>query len=340
MISVLQAVFKHRDEEFTGGFSEANLLGEGGFGCVYRGALLTGEDVAVKRLKVRSEQGECEFLTEVAILSRVHHKHVMSLVGHCTEGAERILVYELVPNKTLKFHLHGEGQPTLDWPTRLKIAVGCAKGLAYLHGDCRHKIIHRDIKAGNILLDSEFEAKIADFGLAKCTSDANSHVSTNVKGTFGYLDPEYFSSGKLTEKSDIFSFGVVLLELISGHRPRGLVAWARPLLTRALEDGNFGILVDPNLQNNYDTREMARMVGCADACVRNLAAHRTTMIKIVRALEGDLPLSKLNDGFTICHGSSSNKGPSCQTTRDLEMGSMKRYRQGFSGGSQAHISWP
>ncbi|KAL3747496.1 hypothetical protein ACJRO7_016307 [Eucalyptus globulus] len=288
-------------KEFTDGFS--NFLGEGGFGHVYRGVLPTGRDVAVKRLKVGSGQGEREFLTEVEIISRVHHKHVVSLVGYCTTGSERILVYELVTNNTLEFHLHGEGQ-NLDWPTRLKIALGFAEGIAYLHEDRALKIIHRDIKAANILLDSEYEPKIADFGLAKCISESKNHVSTEVKGTFGYLAPEYVLTGKLTEKSDIYSFGVVLLELITGRKPwgsvensMGLIDWARPQLTRALEDGEFNLLVDPKLQNHYDNNEMARMVACAAACVRQSAGRRPKMSKIVLALKGDLPLSDLNDGI-------------------------------------------
>ncbi|KAK3439185.1 hypothetical protein EUGRSUZ_C03826 [Eucalyptus grandis] len=294
-------------EKSTDGFSEANLLGEGGFGHVYRGVLSTGKDVAVKRLKVGSGQGEREFLTEVEIISRVHHKHVVSLVGYCTAGSERILVYELVPNKTLEFHLHGEGQPTLDWPTRLKIAFGAAEGLAYLHEGCDPNIIHRDIKATNILVDHEFKAKIADFGIAKVTSNANSHVSTNVKGSIGYLDPEYFSSRNPTEKSDVFSFGVVLWELITGRRPVGLVDWVRPQLTRYLEDGNFDSLVDPGLQN-YDPDEMARMVQCAAACVHPSGERRPKMSKIVRDVEGDPPLSDLNGGMKRGPGNRQTRG--------------------------------
>ncbi|XVE70419.1 hypothetical protein DITRI_Ditri10aG0071300 [Diplodiscus trichospermus] len=205
----------------TDGFSNANLLGQGGFGYVHRGVLPNGKEVAVKQLKAGSGQGEREFQAEVEIISRVHHKHLVSLVGYCISGTTRMLVYEFVPNNTLEFHLHGKGRPTMYWPTRMKIALGSAKGLAYLHEDCHPKIIHRDIKAANILLDFKFEAKVADFGLAKFSSDVNTHVSTRVMGTFGYLAPEYASSGKLTDKSDVFSFGVMLLELITGHRPVG-----------------------------------------------------------------------------------------------------------------------
>ncbi|KAJ9692345.1 hypothetical protein PVL29_011414 [Vitis rotundifolia] len=203
----------------TDGFSNINLLGQGGFGYVHKGVLPNGREVAIKHLKAGSGQGEREFQAEVEIISRVHHKHLVSLVGYCTTGAQRMLVYEFVPNGTLQHHLHGMGRPTMNWATRIKIALGSAKGLAYLHEDCHPKIIHRDIKAANILLDHNFEAKVADFGLAKFASDTDTHVSTRVMGTFGYLAPEYALSGKLTDKSDVFSFGVVLLELITGRRP-------------------------------------------------------------------------------------------------------------------------
>ncbi|KAI3928777.1 hypothetical protein MKW98_024378 [Papaver atlanticum] len=203
----------------TNGFSDANLLGQGGFGYVHKGVLPNGTEVAVKSLKAGSGQGEREFQAEVEIISRVHHRHLVSLVGYCMVGDKRMLVYEFVPNNTLEFHLHGKGRPTMDWSTRLKIALGSAKGLAYLHEDCHPKIIHRDIKAANILIDFKFEAQVADFGLAKIASDTNTHVSTRVMGTFGYLAPEYASSGKLSDKSDVFSFGVMLLELITGRRP-------------------------------------------------------------------------------------------------------------------------
>ncbi|KAK4777995.1 hypothetical protein SAY87_018182 [Trapa incisa] len=294
----------------TDGFTDANLLGQGGFGYVHRGTLPNGKEIAVKQLKAGSGQGEREFQAEVEIISRVHHKHLVSLVGYCITGSQRMLVYEFVPNNTLEFHLHGKGRPTMEWPKRLKIAIGSARGLAYLHEDCNPKIIHRDIKTANILLDFKFEAKVADFGLAKFTSDTNTHVSTRVMGTFGYLAPEYASSGKLTEKSDVFSFGIMLLELITGRRPvdptntfmdDSLVDWARPQLTRAMEDGKFDSLVDPRLQHDYNNDEMARMVACAAACVRYSARRRPRMSQIVRALEGDVSLSDLNEGIRPGH---------------------------------------
>ncbi|KAG2615685.1 proline-rich receptor-like protein kinase PERK1 [Panicum virgatum] len=294
----------------TDGFSDANLLGQGGFGYVHRGLLPNGKEIAVKQLKLGSGQGEREFQAEVEIISRVHHKHLVSLVGYCISGGKRLLVYEFVPNNTLEFHLHGKDRPTMEWPTRLKIALGAAKGLAYLHEDCHPKIIHRDIKASNILLDFKFEAKVADFGLAKFTTDNNTHVSTRVMGTFGYLAPEYASSGKLSEKSDVFSFGVMLLELITGRRPvdttqtymdDSLVDWARPLLMRALEDGEYDSLVDPRLGKDFNPNEMARMIACAAACVRHSARRRPRMSQVVRALEGDVSLEDLNEGVRPGH---------------------------------------
>ncbi|PHT74633.1 Proline-rich receptor-like protein kinase PERK5 [Capsicum annuum] len=283
----------------TSGFSTSNLLGEGGFGYVHKGVLPTGREIAVKQLKVGSHQGEREFQAEVETVSRVHHKHLVSLVGYCMTGIKRLLVYEFVSNRTLEYHLHEAALSCMEWASRIKIAIGSAKGLAYLHEDCNPTIIHRDIKAANILLDSNFEAKVADFGLAKFLSDSNhhnKHVSTRVVGTFGYLAPEYAQSGKASDKSDIFSFGVMLLELITGRPPiistessacSSLATWAWPLLRRVLDDGKFDTLVDPCLGKNYNSEEMANMVACAAACVRHSAWRRPRMSQVVRALEGN-----------------------------------------------------
>ncbi|XP_041006791.1 proline-rich receptor-like protein kinase PERK1 [Juglans microcarpa x Juglans regia] len=328
----------------TDGFADANLLGQGGFGYVHRGVLPNGKEVAIKQLKAGSGQGEREFQAEVEIISRVHHKHLVSLVGYCITGSKRLLVYEFVPNNTLEFHLHGKGRPTMDWPTRHKIALGSAKGLAYLHEDCHPKIIHRDIKAANILIDFKFEAKVADFGLAKFSSDTNTHVSTRVMGTFGYMAPEYASSGKLTDKSDVFSYGIMLLELITGRRPvdtthsyieDSLVDWARPLLARALEERNFDALIDPKLQNDFDPNEMASMVACAAACVRHSARRRPRMSQIVRALEGDASLSDLNEGIRPGHSTLYNSHGSSDYDTSQYNEDMKKFRK-MALGSQEY----
>ncbi|KAK3020780.1 hypothetical protein RJ639_045852 [Escallonia herrerae] len=293
--------------EATNGFSVQNLLGEGGFGCVYKGYLPDGREIAVKQLKIGGGQGEREFKAEVEIISRIHHRHLVSLVGYCISQNQRLLVYDYVSNNNLYFHLHGEGRPVLDWATRVKVAAGAARGLAYLHEDCHPRIIHRDIKSSNILLDNNLEARVSDFGLAKLALDANSHVTTRVMGTFGYMAPEYASSGKLTEKSDVFSFGVVLLELITGRKPvdasqplgdESLVEWvaerrmwgysdgdgngngdgkARPLLNHALETEEFEGLADPRLEKNFADVEMFRMIEAAAACVRHSAVKRPRM---------------------------------------------------------------
>lgn len=280
--------------QITNGFSAQNLLGEGGFGSVYKGCLADGREVAVKKLKDGGGQGEREFHAEVDIISRVHHRHLVSLVGYCISADQRLLVYDFVPNNTLHYHLHGHGVAVLEWPARVKIAAGSARGIAYLHEDCHPRIIHRDIKSSNILLDNNFEALVADFGLARLAMDACTHVTTRVMGTFGYLAPEYASSGKLTERSDVFSFGVVLLELITGRKPvdaskplgdESLVEWARPLLTQALETGNPGELVDVRLNKNYNEVEMFRMIEAAAACIRHSASRRPKMSQVVRVLD-------------------------------------------------------
>ncbi|KAK4378356.1 hypothetical protein RND71_000218 [Anisodus tanguticus] len=303
----------------TGGFVKENLLGQGGFGYVHKGVLPNGKDIAVKSLKSNSGQGEREFQAEVEIISRVHHRHLVSLVGYCIAGSQRMLVYEFVANSTLEYHLHGPGRRPMDFNTRHKIALGAAKGFAYLHEDCHPKIIHRDIKTANILLDENFEAKVADFGLAKLSSDNHTHVSTRIMGTFGYLAPEYASSGKLTEKSDVYSYGVMLLELITGRRPIDmnddddtLVEWARPILIRATEGGDYDELIDPRLEGNFDAQQMLCMVACAAATIRHSAKRRPKMSQVVRALEDDVTLDDLNEGGKLGHSATLSSGGSSE----------------------------
>ncbi|XP_021718255.1 proline-rich receptor-like protein kinase PERK9 [Chenopodium quinoa] len=321
----------------TSGFSDEKVLGEGGFGRVYKGLLSDGRVIAVKQLKVGGGQGEREFKAEVEIISRIHHRHLVSLVGYCILENKRLLVYEYVPNNTLHYHLHckGEERPVLDWATRIKISMGAARGITYLHEDCHPRIIHRDIKSTNILLDNNYESRVADFGLAKLAMDAETHVSTRVMGTFGYMAPEYATSGKLTEKSDVYSFGVVLLELITGRKPvdetqplgdESLVEWARPLLVHALETGELEGLVDQRLEKNYIESEMLRMIEAAAACVRHSSVKRPRMGLVLRALSmsdsGDL-----SNGLRV---GESQLYDSAQQSAEIRW----FRRMAFGGGSQ------
>ncbi|XP_059642058.1 proline-rich receptor-like protein kinase PERK1 [Cornus florida] len=324
----------------TNDFSADNFLGQGGFGCVYKGVLPKVKEVAIKKLKFGSQQGDREFRAEIETISRLHHKHLVFLAGYCISGTHRLLVYQFVPNKTLKFHLHEKDSPPLKWEMRMKIALGSAKGLTYLHEDCDPKIIHRDIKSANILLDYSFEAKVADFGLARFNSDTQTHLSIAAAGTKGYIAPEC-SNGKITEKSDVYSFGVVLLELITGRQPTGeeaqyIVDWAKPLLTKALEDNNFDTLADPRLQKDYNSVEMARMVTCAATCLRHSAQHRPRMSQIVRALEVNVSLDDLSEG--IRPGHSITFSTSHESTDYVKAEDSKKFRKMASGSQERGAS--
>ncbi|CAH8257722.1 unnamed protein product [Arabidopsis lyrata] len=312
--------------DITEGFSKQNILGEGGFGYVYKGKLNDGKLVAVKQLKVGSRQGDREFKAEVEIISRVHHRHLVSLVGYCISDSERLLIYEYVPNQTLEHHLHGKGRPVLEWARRVRIAIGSAKGLAYLHEDCHPKIIHRDIKSANILLDDEFEVQVADFGLAKLNDTTQTHVSTRVMGTLGYLAPEYAQSGNLTDRSDVFSFGVVLLELITGRKPvdqyqpmgeESLVEWARPLLDKAIETGDFSELVDRRLEKNYVEKEVFRMIETAAACVRHSGPKRPRMVQVLRALDSEGDMGDISNGRKVGQSSGYESGQTKVVIKDI-----------------------
>ncbi|XP_044478791.1 inactive protein kinase SELMODRAFT_444075-like [Mangifera indica] len=278
----------------TGGFSQANFLAEGGFGSVHRGVLQDGQAVAVKQHKLASSQGDLEFCSEVEVLSCAQHRNVVMLIGYCIEDRRRLLVYEYICNGSLDSHLYGRHQDPLEWPARQKIAVGAARGLRYLHEECRVGcIVHRDMRPNNILLTHDFEPLVGDFGLARWQPDGDTGVETRVIGTFGYLAPEYAQSGQITEKADVYSFGVVLVELVTGrkavdlNRPKGqqcLTEWARPLL----EEYAIDELVDPRLGNCYSEQEVYCMLHAASLCIRRDPHSRPRMSQVLRMLEGNM----------------------------------------------------
>ncbi|KAI4348351.1 hypothetical protein L6164_009085 [Bauhinia variegata] len=288
------AIFKFRElATATKNFRNESFIGQGGFGAVYKGKLeSTGQIVAVKRLDTAGIQGEKEFLVEVLMLSLLRHPNLVNMIGYCAEGDQRLLVYEYLPLGSLESHLHDlpPGAEPLPWKVRMNIAYGAALGLNYLHHEAKPAVIYRDLKSANILLDEGFHPKLSDFGLAKFgPSGDRSHVSTRVMGTHGYCAPEYATSGKLTMKSDIFSFGVLLLELITGRkalddrlgRDRYLVEWARPLFR---DRRAFSKLADPMLERNYTRHGLKMALELAFMCLREEANLRPTAGDIVLAL--------------------------------------------------------
>ncbi|PKI55701.1 hypothetical protein CRG98_023917 [Punica granatum] len=287
--------FTLRDLELaTNRFSAENVLGEGGYGVVYRGRLVNGTEVAVKKLLNNLGQAEKEFRVEVEAIGHVRHKNLVRLLGYCIEGIHRMLVYEYVNNGNLEEWLHGAMRQhgTLTWEARMKAILGTAKALAYLHEAIEPKVVHRDIKSSNILIDDEFNAKVSDFGLAKLLGSGESHITTRVMGTFGYVAPEYANSGLLNERSDIYSFGVLLLEAITGRDPVdygrpanevNLVEWLKMMVgNRRAED-----VVDPNLEVKPSTRALKRALLVALRCVDPDADKRPKMTQVVRMLEAD-----------------------------------------------------
>ncbi|KAH9625328.1 hypothetical protein KSS87_003625 [Heliosperma pusillum] len=308
-------IFNYRElATATRNFHPDTFLGEGGFGSVFKGKLLrTDEIVAVKKLNPTGIQGEKEFLVEILMLSLLRHPNLVNMIGYCAEGTQRLLVLEFMPLGSLEAHLHElfllyitvenglteilfadlqPGVEPLDWDTRMKIAAGAAKGVDYLHREAQPPVIFRDLKPSNILLDEGFHPKLSDFGLAKFGPvDNSSHVSTRVMGTQGYCAPEYAETGKLTVKSDTFSFGVVLLEIISGCKAfdmtrqggkTSLVDWALPLLHD--RRGHLK-LADPRLNGQYPVSALRKAVDVAAMCLREDAKRRPTMNEVAAAMD-------------------------------------------------------
>ncbi|KAG5248417.1 leucine-rich repeat transmembrane protein [Salix suchowensis] len=296
----------------TYNFTESNEIGSGGYGKVYRGILSDGQVVAIKRAQRGSMQGGLEFKTEIELLSRVHHKNLVGLVGFCFEQGEQMLVYEYMPNGTLRESLSGKFGVYLDWKRRLRIALGSARGLAYLHELANPPIIHRDVKSTNILLDENLTAKVADFGLSKLVSDSSKgHVSTQVKGTLGYLDPEYYMTQQLTEKSDVYSFGVVMLELITAKQPiekgKYIVREVRMAMDRNDEE-QYGLkeMMDSGLRNTGGNLVgFGRFLELAMQCVEESATERPTMSEVVKAIEMILQNDGMNTNSTTSASSSA-----------------------------------
>ncbi|XP_010533910.1 PREDICTED: protein NSP-INTERACTING KINASE 3 [Tarenaya hassleriana] len=280
----------------TDHFNAKNILGRGGYGVVYKGHLNDATLVAVKRLKdCNIAGGEIQFQTEVETISLAVHRNLLRLRGFCSTENERILVYPYMPNGSVASRLkdHIRGEPALDWPRRKKIALGTARGLVYLHEQCDPKIIHRDVKAANILLDEDFEAIVGDFGLAKLLDHRDSHVTTVVRGTVGHIAPEYLSTGQSSEKTDVFGFGILLLELITGqkaldfgrssHQKGVMLDWVKKLH----QEGKLNQIVDKDLKGKFDRVELEEIVQVALLCTQFNPLHRPKMSEVLKMLEGD-----------------------------------------------------
>ncbi|KAL3740571.1 hypothetical protein ACJRO7_021792 [Eucalyptus globulus] len=302
----------------TNYFSQENKLGEGGFGEVFQGRLRNGQQVAVKRLSQRSKQGDGEFKNEILLVAKLQHVNLVRLLGFCLEGAEKLLVYEFVPNKSLDYFLFDpEKRRQLDWPLRYKIVFGIARGMLYLHEDSRLRIIHRDLKCGNILLDSEMNPKIADFGMARIFEVDQTQASTNkIVGTFGYMSPEYAMHGEFSVKSDVYSFGILLLEIICGkknnlYQDEYLAGYA----WNQWRDGTPLKVLDPAIVDSNSRDQVLRCLHICLLCIQEDPAVRPTMTTVVLLLSSNsiTPPSPQHPAFFV-----QMKGPeSDQSTRRI-----------------------
>lgn len=282
-------------QKATNDFNESNVIGQGAFAKVYKGVLNDNTEIAVKRLNASPETGETSFLQEVEMISVAVHRNLLHLLGFCITPSERLLVYPYMPNKSVAYRLRDRrnGEPELDWSIRQKIAVGAARGLEYLHHHCSRKIIHRDVKAANVLLNAEYEAVVGDFGLAKLVDTRNTHVTTMVRGTMGHIAPEYLSTGKSSEKTDVFGYGVMLLELVTGQRAIDLSRLQEEddvllldHVKKLQHEKRLDMIVDPDM-TEYDVQEVEQMIQVALLCTQGSPEDRPSMDEVVRMLSGE-----------------------------------------------------
>ncbi|XP_043724466.1 serine/threonine-protein kinase PBL34-like [Telopea speciosissima] len=330
----------------TRNFRPESLLGEGGFGCVFKGWIEengtapvkpgTGLTVAVKTLNHDGLQGHKEWMAEVNFLGDLLHQNLVKLIGYCIEDDQRLLVYEFMPRGSLENHLFRRSLP-LPWSIRMKIALGAAKGLAFLHEEAERPVIYRDFKTSNILLDADYNAKLSDFGLAKDGPEGDkTHVSTRVMGTYGYAAPEYVMTGHLTSKSDVYSFGVVLLEMLTGrrsmdkNRPNGehnLVEWARPHLG---ERRRFYRLIDPRLEGHFSIKGSQKAAQLAQHCLSRDPKARPLMSEVVDALKPLLNLKDMASSsyyFQTMQAERSGSNPNARNSLRTQAGSLSRNGQ-------------
>ncbi|KAK1257982.1 putative LRR receptor-like serine/threonine-protein kinase [Acorus gramineus] len=303
----------------TDNFNPKNILGQGGFGVVYKGCLRNGSVIAVKRLKDPNYTGELQFQTEVEMIGLALHRNLLRLYGFCMTSNERLLVYPFMPNGSVADCLR-ENQ-SLNWSKRMQIALGAARGLLYLHEQCNPKIIHRDVKAANILLDESYEAVVGDFGLAKLLDRRDSHVTTAVRGTVGHIAPEYLSTGQSSEKTDVYGFGILLLELITGqktfgagngHLQKGMILdWVKTMH----EEKRLEVLVDKDPNGSYNPVELEDAVGLALHCTQSLPNLRPKMSGVVKVLEG---IAGLAEHTEEPRGENNPCGRSCSFSKNYD----------------------
>ncbi|KAG6633572.1 hypothetical protein I3843_12G056200 [Carya illinoinensis] len=315
-------VFSYEElREATNGFNRLLKIGEGGFGSVYKGTIRPpngqGDStvVAIKKLNTNGLQGHKQWLAEVLFLGVVNHPNLVKLLGYCSSdeerGIQRLLVYEFMPNRSLEAHLFNRSLPTLPWKTRLEILLGAAEGLAYLHGGLEVQVIYRDFKSSNVLLDEDFKAKLSDFGLAReGPRGDHTHVSTAVVGTYGYAAPEYVETGHLTTQSDIWSFGVVLYEILTGRRAlernrptseQKLLDWVKQFPANSRR---FSMIMDPRIRNQYPLAAAQKIAKLADSCLNKNAKDRPTMSQVVEILKEATQIPETTPG----NSSSSSSG--------------------------------